>query len=44
LDIAPSAAGVVVGITNTFGSVAGVVAPWAMGFLTTYPEGKSRER
>ena len=35
LDISPNAAGVIVGITNTFGSIAGVVAPWAMGSLTS---------
>ncbi len=43
LDIAPAAAGVIVGITNTYGSVAGVVAPWAMGYLTTYPAGRTRD-
>ena len=45
LDIASGATtGIVAGISNTYGSAAGVVAPWVMGALTAYPEGMPRER
>ena len=43
LDIAPRAAGVIVGISNTWGSVAGACAPVVMGWLTPFPLGRSRE-
>jgi hypothetical protein len=44
LDIAPRTAGIVVGIVNTYGALAGAVAPWCMGVLTEYPEGRSRDQ
>ncbi|KAJ8384965.1 hypothetical protein AAFF_G00196310 [Aldrovandia affinis] len=34
IDIAPRYAGVLLGITNTFGTIPGVVAPIAVGYLT----------
>ncbi|XP_036411328.1 sialin isoform X1 [Megalops cyprinoides] len=34
IDIAPRYAGVLLGITNTFGTIPGVVAPIVMGYLT----------
>jgi ACS family sodium-dependent inorganic phosphate cotransporter len=34
LDIAPQFAGVLMGITNTFGTLAGIVAPQVTGYLT----------
>ena len=43
LDIAPRAAGVIVGISNTWGSVAGACAPVVMGWLTPFPLGRSRD-
>lgn len=35
IDIAPRYAGILLGITNTFGTVPGVVAPIVVGYLTT---------
>ncbi|XP_018603298.1 sialin [Scleropages formosus] len=38
IDIAPRYAGVLLGITNTFGTVPGVVAPIAVGYFTKDPQ------
>ncbi|KYO25794.1 probable small intestine urate exporter [Alligator mississippiensis] len=35
IDIAPRYAGFLLGITNTFGIIAGIIAPTAVGFLTS---------
>ncbi|MBN3312377.1 S17A5 protein, partial [Atractosteus spatula] len=35
IDIAPRYAGVLLGITNTFGTIPGIVAPIVVGYLTT---------
>ena len=35
LDIAPQFAGVLMGITNTAGTISGIVAPYVTGALTT---------
>lgn len=34
LDIAPRFAGILVGITNSFGTVPGIVGPYIIGYLT----------
>ena len=48
LDILPTAAGLLLGVVNMFGSVAGAVAPYTMARLTQYPQvdgvGRSREQ
>uniref|UniRef100_A0A8C8VQR6 Solute carrier family 17 member 4 n=1 Tax=Pelusios castaneus TaxID=367368 RepID=A0A8C8VQR6_9SAUR len=35
MDIAPRYAGFLLGITNTFGTISGIIAPTAVGFLTS---------
>ncbi|XP_039367957.1 sodium-dependent phosphate transport protein 3-like isoform X4 [Mauremys reevesii] len=35
IDIAPRYAGFLLGVTNTFGTVSGIIAPTAVGFLTS---------
>ncbi|XP_067389936.1 sialin-like isoform X3 [Emydura macquarii macquarii] len=35
VDIAPRYAGFLLGITNTFGTISGIIAPTAVGFLTS---------
>ena len=44
LDIAPSVAGMVLAVWNTFGQLTGMAAPWLLGMLTPYPDGRSREQ
>jgi len=44
LDIAPTIASLVLAFYNTGGQVAGWMAPWAIGVLTAYPDGQSREQ
>jgi hypothetical protein len=44
LDILPSIGGLVIGVVNMCGSVAGALAPYIMASLTPYPGGKSREQ
>ena len=43
LDILPTAAGLLLGVVNMFGSVAGALAPYVMARMTEYPnaEGES---
>jgi membrane protein YqaA with SNARE-associated domain len=43
-QILPTAAGLLLGVVNMFGSVAGALAPYIMARLTEYPEGTSREQ
>ena len=35
LDIAPKYAGVIIGISNVFGSMPGFISPQIVGFITT---------
>lgn len=44
LDIAPTIASLVLAFYNTGGQVAGWMAPYAIGELTAYPDGLSREQ
>eukprot|EP01051_Picozoa_sp_SAG22_P021896 SAG22_NODE_5022_length_1105_cov_1.179920_1_plen_111_part_10 len=44
LDIAPHLAGAIQGLKNSCGQLMGVAAPLAIGFLTPYPDGRSREQ
>ena len=44
LDILPTAAGLLLGVVNMWGSAAGALAPYVMARLTEYPEGRSREQ
>ena len=44
LDIAPTAASLVLAFYNTGGQVAGWTAPYLIGELTAYPDGLSREQ
>ena len=46
LDILPTAAGLLLGVVNMFGSVAGALAPYVMARMTEYPnaEGESGAR
>ena len=39
LDIAPRFAGTLMGITNTAGTVSGIVAPYVAGALASAPSG-----
>ena len=44
LDIAPTAAAMVLGWYNTVGQLTGTAAPIIMGWLTPYPDGMSRSQ
>ena len=44
VQILPTAAGLLLGVVNMWGSAAGALAPYIMARLTEYPEGTSREQ
>jgi hypothetical protein len=44
LDILPTAAGLLLGVVNMWGSAAGALAPYVMARLTEYPAGRRREQ
>jgi ACS family sodium-dependent inorganic phosphate cotransporter-like MFS transporter 5 len=44
LDIAPATAGYVMSVANTAGQAAGWLSPYAIGLMTPYPGGLSREQ